>query len=517
MPSRRTSVIGLETAAVPAPRTRSRTPNKKAAATPTVTLTDYFPSKVNNKVTPTTQSLAAHDAIYDAASGGAAFINSTNPFSRSSSVASTPALQTPAVSAPPTPTPHTNGRRGANNQPSVSNDSAHVAAMLHDIIVRTDNLADLSVGNTAQGSSIAYPLAIRRALPTTSAFATADVIKDNMARRQYAVDYGTGLPSDPIQTPVGECNDSGCYHCTHTTHCDCEFVSDIFYDVYENQLTEKRITERSSSSAAAHRNGANSSRSRSQTDGQHGAADLSLSGSSFVSMLNDEDSRSNSYNSAPAALSQIAVTSKTMVGSSTKHLCAKSLLPPFVSRLIRLLDLQPGDTFYDLGCGNGSILFQVALTAGATCVGVELCPHNAQLARDAWSLIRPTFETKLNATVNRRRQNVNVGLPHVEIITGDIVNIITDPAFTSRPRKILLSNLLFPKELTQFIGDVCRKLPKGSMIVCFDDLYPHGRSVARIRDPEAFELFHMVDYKWPAGSVEWARKLEGNFYIHTRK
>ena len=188
-----------------------------------------------------------------------------------------------------------------------------------------------------------------------------------------------------------------------------------------------------------------------------------------------------------------------------RHLCAKSLLPQFVSRFVRLMNITEKDTFVDLGCGNGSILFQVAYATGARCVGVELSPQNAEVAREAWKGLKPVLEKKSGRS-----------MPEVEIITGDLCGLISMPWFITTPNiAILTSNLLFPKHITHYMSERFRLLPSGARILCFDDLYPHSRSVARIRDPEAFELFHMVDYVWQRNSVEWTFH-EGNFYIHTR-
>lgn len=188
-----------------------------------------------------------------------------------------------------------------------------------------------------------------------------------------------------------------------------------------------------------------------------------------------------------------------------KNLCAKSVLPPFVSRIVRIADVTAADTFYDLGCGNGSVLFQVAFMTGARCVGVELSKHNAELARQAWATLKPRLE-KL-----ARRP-----MPEVEIITGDLADVIMADSFGSPTTVVLTSNLLFPKSLTHFMSERFRSLPRGARVLCFDDLYPHGRSIARIRDPEAFELFEMVDYLWQEFSVEWCT-TEGHFYMHRRK
>lgn len=191
--------------------------------------------------------------------------------------------------------------------------------------------------------------------------------------------------------------------------------------------------------------------------------------------------------------------------AGSRHLCAKSLLPQFVSRIVRLMNITDKDTFYDLGCGNGSILFQVAYMTGAKCVGVELLPHNADLAREGWETMKPILE-----------RHSGRKMPEVSIISGDLSLVINDPAFIENGNKaVLTSNLLFPKSLTHFMSERFRAMPVGARILCFDDLYPHSRSVAAIRDPEAFQKFDMMDYIWQELSVEWTH-FEGKFYIHTR-
>ncbi|CUE72357.1 Hypothetical protein, putative [Bodo saltans] len=191
--------------------------------------------------------------------------------------------------------------------------------------------------------------------------------------------------------------------------------------------------------------------------------------------------------------------------AGSRHLCAKSLLPQFVTRMIRLMNITEKDTFYDLGCGNGSILFQVAYMTGAKCVGVELLPHNAELAREAWNSMKPILE-----------RHSGRKMPEVEIVSGDLSLVINDPAFIADGNKaVMTSNMLFPKSLTHFMSERFRAMPVGSRILCFDDLYPHSRSVAAIRDPEAFQKFDMMDYIWQEMSVEWTT-AEGKFYIHTR-
>ncbi|ESL08059.1 hypothetical protein TRSC58_04246 [Trypanosoma rangeli SC58] len=193
--------------------------------------------------------------------------------------------------------------------------------------------------------------------------------------------------------------------------------------------------------------------------------------------------------------------------AGSRHLCAKSLLPTFVSRMIRLMEITSDDTFYDLGCGNGSVLFQVAFLTGARCVGIEISEHNASVAKAAWERLKPQLESISGRT-----------MPDVKIVDVDMTKVLADKTMFNEERgrtAILLSNLLFPKSLTHYLSERLRHVPRGTRILCFDDLYPHSRSVAAIRDPEAFEFFSMTDYRWQERSVEWC-SMDGPFYIHRR-
>lgn len=84
---------------------------------------------------------------------------------------------------------------------------------------------------------------------------------------------------------------------------------------------------------------------------------------------------------------------------------------------------------------------------------------------------------------------------------------------------IWTANLLMPKSVTHFMSECFRQpfVPAGTKIMAFDDLYPHGRAVARVRDPEAFEVFEMVDFMWQLGSVEWTQHVEGMFHLYIKK
>ncbi|RNF15456.1 histone-lysine N-methyltransferase [Trypanosoma cruzi] len=184
--------------------------------------------------------------------------------------------------------------------------------------------------------------------------------------------------------------------------------------------------------------------------------------------------------------------------------CAKSILPPFVARIVRVAKISSHDTFYDLGCGNGSVLFQVALLTGARCVGVEINEQNATVAQDAWRSLRPMIEARRGEPVE------------VEIICADFCSLMRDEKFFGSSPVIWAANLLMPGPVNHYLSERFRLLPKGSRVLCLEDLYPHGRSVAKFRDPDAFEMFDMTDFKWQTKSVEWC-DTEGPFFMYTKR
>ena len=58
---------------------------------------------------------------------------------------------------------------------------------------------------------------------------------------------------------------------------------------------------------------------------------------------------------------------------------------PTIERRIRkaleLADVKPGETFYDLGCGDGRVLVLAARLRGARAIGIEISPLHCLVAR----------------------------------------------------------------------------------------------------------------------------------------
>ncbi len=57
------------------------------------------------------------------------------------------------------------------------------------------------------------------------------------------------------------------------------------------------------------------------------------------------------------------------------------LLPGTIRRILRFAEVQPGETFCDLGCGEGRVLITAAKEFSAQAIGVEIDPLKVLLAR----------------------------------------------------------------------------------------------------------------------------------------
>jgi SAM-dependent methyltransferase len=86
-----------------------------------------------------------------------------------------------------------------------------------------------------------------------------------------------------------------------------------------------------------------------------------------------------------------AVASAVLLGSglctAQRHEIRPENLAPFipspepvVEQMLKLAELKPGETLYDLGCGDGRILFLAAQQFQAKAVGIELSAHLANEA-----------------------------------------------------------------------------------------------------------------------------------------
>lgn len=112
------------------------------------------------------------------------------------------------------------------------------------------------------------------------------------------------------------------------------------------------------------------------------------------------------------------------------------LMPPFVDRIIGLMQLTPDSLFLDLGCGVGNVITQVSLRTGCTSFGIELVPAVAELARNMMA------QTLMRCAIWGMRCS------HIEVEGGDMLTSKRVSELIQLADGILVNNQAFqPKRL----------------------------------------------------------------------
>lgn len=111
---------------------------------------------------------------------------------------------------------------------------------------------------------------------------------------------------------------------------------------------------------------------------------------------------------------------------------AKSLAPfvpspqPIVERMLDAASLKPGETLYDLGCGDGRVLITAARKFGAKAVGVEL---SDKLVEQAKAAIRDSKVEDLASVVHGNL--LEVDLSRADVVT---LYLLTESNAKLKPR-----------------------------------------------------------------------------------
>src|SRR5882757_10586025 len=111
----------------------------------------------------------------------------------------------------------------------------------------------------------------------------------------------------------------------------------------------------------------------------------------------------------------VVLASVSAFGQDTRY---SNKLAPYVGtpmrvmdRMLELANIKPGDTVFDLGCGDGRIVVAAALRYKAKAVGVEISP---KLASQATSAVD-------KAGLNGRAKIIQGDLLEVDLSSADVV------------------------------------------------------------------------------------------------
>eukprot|EP00746_Dinoflagellata_sp_MGD_P006665 gnl/MRDRNA2_/MRDRNA2_113102_c0_seq1.p1 gnl/MRDRNA2_/MRDRNA2_113102_c0~~gnl/MRDRNA2_/MRDRNA2_113102_c0_seq1.p1 ORF type:complete len:497 (+),score=102.81 gnl/MRDRNA2_/MRDRNA2_113102_c0_seq1:141-1631(+) len=132
------------------------------------------------------------------------------------------------------------------------------------------------------------------------------------------------------------------------------------------------------------------------------------------------------------------------------------LKPAGVKKILDFAGVGTGDVFYDLGCGTGKVVLQVALEADVDrAVGAELAHPRAELAKDALASLKE-LEPK--------------AMENVLFHEGDFFKLDLSDATV-----IFTASLVFPDDVLRNLEGMVTTLPPGTMIISlrqFDGCHP---------------------------------------------
>ncbi len=89
----------------------------------------------------------------------------------------------------------------------------------------------------------------------------------------------------------------------------------------------------------------------------------------------------------------LAVAALSLVGTGITGACWLPTPIPELKKILEEAELKPGELFVDIGCGDGRVLIAAASMFNARCVGVEIDPLKALIAR--WRVKRAGLQDKV--------------------------------------------------------------------------------------------------------------------------
>ncbi|WP_321476719.1 methyltransferase domain-containing protein [uncultured Paludibaculum sp.] len=141
----------------------------------------------------------------------------------------------------------------------------------------------------------------------------------------------------------------------------------------------------------------------------------------------------NSWRRAwPAILAALVLQSASALQPPPRAMEPKKLAPyvtspqPIVEKMLEIAKLKNGETLFDLGCGDGRILFSAARTFGAKAVGVELSP----------TLVRRVQQSAESQGLQDQVKVIEGDMMSVDVASANVVSLylMTDANEQLRPK-----------------------------------------------------------------------------------
>jgi SAM-dependent methyltransferase len=128
--------------------------------------------------------------------------------------------------------------------------------------------------------------------------------------------------------------------------------------------------------------------------------------------------------------------------------------------ILRLANLQPGQTFVDLGCGDGRLL-RSAASRGIVCVGYEINPFMVIVSRIVCWRYRKLVKIHLG------------NLWQITLPTADVVYFFLMPKHLARLDKLLASQIKRPTRVISYAFEIPNRTPTQRTFNTF--VYEYGQ------------------------------------------
>ncbi|KDO23325.1 hypothetical protein SPRG_11639 [Saprolegnia parasitica CBS 223.65] len=194
-----------------------------------------------------------------------------------------------------------------------------------------------------------------------------------------------------------------------------------------------------------------------------------------------------------------SLVEKTSAADLKRLLTYGEVLPDaFTDTIMPFLALEPSDVFYDLGCGTGKIVVQVALETGLRDArGIELMLNRVVEGQRALDRLRATYPEHVSDKA-------------LSIVQGDICHPVTQLAMMDAT-VVFINNVLFPPEVMSAVCDLLLQLKHLKRIVTMKKICERHREARCQRDGNACTLFEDPPVQAKV-SVSWAKHAFAYLY-----
>ncbi|KAK7202534.1 histone methylation protein DOT1-domain-containing protein [Myxozyma melibiosi] len=178
------------------------------------------------------------------------------------------------------------------------------------------------------------------------------------------------------------------------------------------------------------------------------------------------------------------------------------LLPKFVTKIFRELEMDSGSVFVDLGSGVGNCVLQAALELGCRAYGCEMMPRASALA------------TRQENELKERLKLWGVEPGETTLLAGDFVTNEEIGGALENATVLLVNNYAFDAELNNSLVNMFLDLKDGTKIVSLKSFVPPGHKITQHNAESPINLLKVEEREFYSGSVSWT-DAPGSYYVST--